>query len=90
MITNLTSHFTVCDRRMISIYPSWSMRTTTILAWTSSGHLWVTRNTSKAIPARGDISLIASDRALTSVGDEAVDCIESSVVVAWIKGSCWN
>jgi len=85
MIANFTSHFTVCHRRMISIYPSWSMRTTTILAWTISGHLWVTRNTSEAIPARVDISLIASEWELTSVSDKAVCCIEVVVVAAWVR-----
>jgi len=88
MITNFTSHFTVCHRRMLSTDPSWRMRTTTTHRWACSGHLWVTRNTSKAIPARGDISLIASDWALTGESFEAVGCIEAPVAAAWVKSSC--
>ena len=61
MIANFTTHLTVCHRRMLSFDPSWGMRTTTTHRWTCSGHLWVTSNTSEAIPARGDISLITSD-----------------------------
>jgi len=91
MITNFTSHFTVCDRRMLSTDPSWRIRTTTTHRWACSGHLWVTSNTSKAIPARGDISLIASDWALSSERIEAVRCIEALVVSAWvIRCNCWN
>ena len=89
MITNLTSHFTVCDWRMLSIKPSWSMRaTTTRRAYTLSWHLWVTRDTSKAIPARGEIFLITSYWALTSERVKAVDCIEAIVGTAWIIRCC--
>ena len=88
MITNLTSHFTVCHRRMLSTDPSWRMRTTTTHRWACCGHLWVTSNTSKTIPARGDISLITSDRTLSSERFEAVGCIEALVVAAWVKRSC--
>ena len=92
MITNLTSHFTVCDRRMLSIKPSWCMRTTTTNTWTLSWHLWVTRDTSKAIPARGEIFLITSYWALTSERVKAVGCIEPQVVTAWVISFCnwWN
>ena len=90
MITNLTSHYTVCHRRM-STDPSWRMRTTTLRRWACSGHLWVTNNTSKTIPARGDIVPIASDWALTSKSDKTVCCIEALVVAAWvIRCNCWN
>ena len=84
MITNLTSHYTVCHRRMLSTDPSWGMSTTTTHRWACSGHLWVTNNTSKTIPARGDIVLITSDWALSSVRLEAVGCIEGLVVAAWV------
>ena len=89
MIANCTSHFTVCNRRMLSFDPSWSMRTTTTHRWTWSGHLWVTSNTSKAIPARGDVSLITTDWLLSSERFEAVGCIEVLVVAARVK-SCSN
>ena len=90
MIANFTSHFTVCHRRMISFDPSWSMRTTTTHRWTCSGHLWVTSNTSEAIPASSDISLITSDWLLSSERFEAVGCIEVRVVAAWVKScSSW-
>ena len=85
MITNFTSHFTVCYRRMLSFDPSWGMRSTTTHRWTCSGHLWVTSNTSKAIPARDYISLITSDLALSSERFEAVDCIEALILAAWVK-----
>ena len=39
MIANCTSHFTFCNRRMLSFDPSWGMRTTTTHRWTWSGHL---------------------------------------------------
>ena len=84
MVANFTSHFTVCNRRMLSFDPSWGMRTTTTHRWTCSGHLWVTSNTTKAIPARGDISLITSDLALSSKSFEAVGCIKAFVVAAWV------
>ena len=90
MIANFTSHFTVCHRRMLSFDPSWGMRTTTTLRWAWSGHLWVTSNTSKAIPARGYISLITSDLALSSERFETVDCIEALIVAARAKSySSW-
>ena len=60
------------------------MGTTTTNRWACSGHLWVTSNTSKAIPARGDISLITLDFALISERFEAVGCIEGLVVAAWV------
>ena len=88
MITNLTSHFTVCDRRMLSFEPSWCMRTTTTDTWTLSGHLGVTRDTSKAIPARGKISSITSYWDLTSESDKAVACSEIVVVDAWVLRCC--
>ena len=75
MVTNFTSHFTVCHRGMFSFDPSWGMGTTTTHRWTCSGNLWVPSNTNKAIPARGDISLITSDWALCSKRFEAVGCI---------------
>ena len=75
MIANFTSHFTVCHRGMLSFDPSWGMGTTTTHRWTCRWHLWVTSNSSKAIPARGDISLITSDWVLSSERFEAVDCI---------------
>ena len=84
VVTNFTSHFTVCHRRMLSFDPSWGMRTTTTHRWTCSGHLRFTCNTSKAIPPRGDISLITSDWALSSERFEAVGCIEGLVVAAWV------
>ena len=84
MIANFTSHFAVRHRRMLSFDPSWGMCTTTTHRWTCSGHLRVTSNTSKAIPSRGNISLITSDWALSSERFEAVGCIEVLVVVAWI------
>jgi len=80
MIANFPSHLTVCHRRMLSFDPSWGMSTTTTHRWACSGHLWVTSNTSKAIPSRGDISLITSDWALTRESDKTVDCIEVLVV----------
>ena len=89
MIANFTSHFTVCQRRMFSFDPSRGMRTTTTHRWTCSGHLWVTSNTSKAIPARGDVSLITTDWLLSSERFEAVGCIEVRVIAAWVK-SCSN
>ena len=84
MITNFTSHFTVCHRRMMSFDPSWGMRTTTTHRWACSGHLWVTSNTSKAIPTRGDVSLITSEWALSSERFKAVGCIEALIVAAWV------
>jgi len=84
MIANFTSHFAVCHRRMLPFEPSWSMCTTTTHRWACSGHLWVTSNTSKAIPSRGDISLITSDWALSSERFEAVGCTEDLVVAAWV------
>ena len=91
MIANFTSHFTVCHRGMLSFDPSWGMRTTTTLRWACSGHLWVTSNTNKAIPARSDISLITSDLALSSERFETVGCIEALVVAARvIRCNCWN
>ena len=84
MIANFTSNFTVCHRGMLSFDPTWGMRTTTTHRWACSGHLWVTSNTSKAIPARSDISLITSDLALSSERFEAVGCIEGLVVAAWV------
>ena len=90
MIANFTSHFTVCHRRMFSFDPSWGMRTTTTHRWTWSGHLWVTSNTSKAIPAGGDISLITSNWVLSSERFEAVGCTEVRVVAARVKScSIW-
>ena len=90
MIANFTSHFTVCQRRMFSFDPSRGMRTTTTHRWTWSGHLWVTSNTSKAIPARSYISLITSDLVLSSERFEAVGCIEVRVIAAWVKScSSW-
>ena len=91
MVTNFTSHFTVCNRGKLSFDPSWGMRSTTTHRWTCSGHLWVTSNTSKAIPARGNISLITSDLALSSKTLEPVSCIEALVVAAWvIRCGCWD
>ena len=91
VVTNFTSHFTVCNRRMLSFDPSRGMRTTTTHRWTWSGHLWVTSNTSKAIPARGDIFLITSDWVLWSERLEAVCGIEALVVATWvIRCNCWN
>ena len=84
MIANFTSHFTVSNSRMLSFDPSWGMRATTTHRWAWSGHLWVTSNTSKAIPARGDISLITSNWVLSSERLEAVGCIEVPVVAAWV------
>ena len=84
MITNFTSHFTVCHRRMMSFDPSWGMRTTTTHRWACSGHLWVTSNTSKAIPTRGDVSLITSEWALSGERFKAVGCIEALIVAAWV------
>jgi len=83
MITDCTRHYAVYDRRMLPIYPSWGMRTTMVYSWTLSGHLWVTRNASKAIPSRVDISLIASG--WTSVSDKAICCIKVVVVAAWVR-----
>ena len=94
MIANCTSHFTFCNRRMLSFDPSWGMRTTTTHGWTWSGHLWVTSNTSVAIPTRGDISLITSDLALTSESDKTICCIEALVFAAWVvwcvRCNCWS
>ena len=88
MITDLTRHYTVCDRRMKSSHPSWGMRTTMVYAWTLSGHLWVPRNTIKTIPSRVDIVLIASG--LTSVSDKAICCMKVVVVAAWVRScNCW-
>ena len=89
MVTNFSSHFTVCHRGMLSSDPPWGMRATTKHRWTCSGHLWATYtwNTSKAIPARSDISLITSDWVLSSERFEAVDCIEALIVSARVK-SC--
>ena len=87
MIANFTTHLTVCNWRMFSFDPSWGIRTTTTHRWTWSGHLLVTSNTSKAIPARGDISLITSDWVLSSERLEAVGCIEAPVAAAWVS-SC--
>jgi len=84
MIANFATHFTVRHRRMLSFDPSWGMRPTTTHRWACSGHLWVTSNTSKAIPSRGNISLITSDWALSSERFEAVGCIEALVVAAWV------
>ena len=84
VVANFTSYYTVCYRRMLSFDPSWGMSTATTLRWACSGHFWVTSNTSKAIPSRGDISLITSDWALSSERFEAVGCIEALVVVAWV------
>ena len=84
MIANFTSHFTVFHRRMLSFDPSWGMRTTTTHRWTWSGHLWVTSDTSEAIPTRGDVSLITSDLALTSKSDKTICCIEALVFAAWV------
>jgi len=89
MITDCTRHYAVYDRRMLPIYPSWGMRTTMVYSWTLSGHLWVTRNASKAIPSRVDISLIASG--WTSVSDKAICCIKVVVVAAWVRNcNCWH
>ena len=84
MITNFTSHFTVCHRRMLPFDPSWGMRTTTTHRWTCCRHLKVASNTRKAIPARSDISLITSDGGLSSERFEAVGCIEVLVIAAWV------
>ena len=85
MITNFTGHFAVCHRGMLPFDPSRGMRTTTTHRWTVSGHLWVTSNSSKAIPARGNISLITSDLALSSERFEAVGSIEALVVAARVS-----
>ena len=91
MIANFTSHFTVCNSRMLSFDPSWDMCTTTTHRWTCSGHLWVTSNTSKAIPTRGDISLITSNLVLSSERFQAICCIEALVVAAYVtRCNCWK
>ena len=90
MVTNFTSHFTVCHRGMLSFDPPWGMRATTKHRWTCSGHLWVTWNTSKAIPTRSNISVITSDWVLSGERFEAVGCIEALVVAARVKScSSW-
>ena len=91
VIANFTSHFAVCHGRMLSFDPSWGMRTTTTHRWACSGHLWDTSNTSKAIPARGDIFVITSDWVLCSETFEPVCCIEGLVVAARvIRCNCWS
>ena len=57
VITNLASHYTFRHGRMISIEPSWSMRTTAILQWAWGWHL-VTSTSSEAIPTWVDIILV--------------------------------
>ena len=91
VVTNFSSHFTVCNIRMLSFDPSWGMSTTTTHRWTCSRHFWVISNTSKAIPTRGDISLITSDWALTSESDKTICYIEGLVFAAWVvRCNCWN
>lgn len=90
MVTNLTANYTVLDRRMVSIEPTWRMRTAAICFWTFGWHP-VSSRTSDAEPAReSDISLITFHWPLIRVCHKTVVCVEELVAprITWVK--CWK
>ena len=91
VVTNFTSDFTVCNRRMLPFDPSWAC----VPQRRTGGHA-VGIFGLPATPVKryqpGVISLlITSDCVLSSGRLETVCCIRALVVATWvIRCNCWN